>query len=42
VTTPKDAVRLPPSWRARVEAVGVRLEWADPAAIEALLTEVLR
>ncbi len=41
VTTPKDAARLPPAWRARVRAVGVRLEWADPGAIERLLNEVV-
>ena len=40
VTTPKDAVRLTPAWRARVRTVGVRLEWRDEAAVEALLTEV--
>ena len=41
VTTPKDAVRLPPPWRARVRAVGVRLEWSDPGEIERLLDEVV-
>ena len=41
VTTPKDAVRLPATWRARVRPVGVRLEWADPAAIERLLAELV-
>ncbi len=37
VTTPKDAVRLPPALRARVRVVGVRLVWQDEAAIEHLL-----
>jgi tetraacyldisaccharide 4'-kinase len=36
-TTPKDAVRLPPLLRPRVQVVGVRLVWDDPAAIDALL-----
>lgn len=42
VTTAKDAVRLPPPWRARVEVLRVDLAWDDPAAIEALLDEALR
>ena len=37
VTTPKDAVRLPPEWREKIQVVGVTLEWDDPAALEALL-----
>jgi tetraacyldisaccharide 4'-kinase len=37
VTTPKDAVRLPPDLRARIGVVGVRLVWENPAGIEALL-----
>ena len=41
VTTPKDAVRLPAAWRDRVAVVGVRLEWADPAGLDALLDSVL-
>ena len=41
VTTPKDAVRLPLAWQERVRTVGVRLEWADPRAVEALLDAVL-
>ena len=41
VTTPKDAVRLPPSFRAKVTVVSVRLEWEDETAIEALLDEAL-
>ena len=40
VTTPKDAVRLPPEWRARVLIAGVTLVWADEAPIEALLGNV--
>lgn len=41
VTTPKDAVRLPLAWQDRVKTVGVRLEWAEPKAVEALLDAVL-
>jgi tetraacyldisaccharide 4'-kinase len=37
VTTPKDAVRLPPALRAGVRVVGVRLVWDDEAVIESLL-----
>jgi tetraacyldisaccharide 4'-kinase len=37
VTTPKDAVRLPPALLAEVRVVGVRLAWQDDAAIEHLL-----
>ncbi len=37
VTTPKDAVRLPPGWRDRVSVAGVSLAWADEAPLEALL-----
>jgi tetraacyldisaccharide 4'-kinase len=37
VTTPKDAVRLPPALRAGVRVVGVRLVWDDEAVIETLL-----
>ena len=40
VTTPKDAVRLPPGWREQVLVAGVALEWADPAQMEALLDEL--
>ena len=36
-TTPKDAVRLPPAIRAQVGVAGVRLAWADEAALDALL-----
>jgi tetraacyldisaccharide 4'-kinase len=41
VTTPKDAMRLPPALRARVRVVGVRLVWADPSAIERLLAGLM-
>ncbi len=37
VTTRKDWVRIPTAFRARVTVVTVRLEWEEPAAIEALL-----
>ena len=40
VTTPKDAVRLPPEWRDQVEVAGVSLLWADETQIERLLGEV--
>ena len=39
VTTPKDAVRLPPGMP--VDVVGVRLIWESEAAIEALLEEAV-
>jgi tetraacyldisaccharide 4'-kinase len=39
VTTPKDAVRLPPAFRAQVAVASVTLEWADEAALEQLLQE---
>ena len=41
VTTPKDAVRLPPDWRDRVCVAGVSLAWADEARLEALLRDVV-
>ena len=41
VTTPKDAVRLPPLWRTRVRAVGVGLAWSDEPALERLLAEIV-
>nr|WP_294526676.1 tetraacyldisaccharide 4'-kinase [uncultured Rhodopila sp.] len=41
VTTPKDAVRLPPAFRARVTVIGVGLEWDDPGGIDRLLDEAL-
>lgn len=37
ITTAKDMVRLPPSVGARVRVLGVRVEWEDPAALDALL-----
>ncbi len=37
VTTPKDAVRLPPWARARITVVGVRLTWRDSVALDRLL-----
>jgi tetraacyldisaccharide 4'-kinase len=41
LTTPKDAVRLPPAWRPRVKTAGVTLHWQDEAQIEALLDRTL-
>ena len=41
VTTPKDAVRLPPALRTAVRVVGVRLVWDDDAGVERLLGRVL-
>ena len=40
VTTPKDAVRLPPGLRGQVRVVGVRLAWEDAAALDRLLAGV--
>ena len=40
VTTPKDAVRIPPASRAQIQTVGVGLAWEDAAAIERLLDQV--
>lgn len=37
VTTPKDAVRLPPGYRERVRVSGVKLVWEDEAALGDLL-----
>ncbi|MCE2577406.1 tetraacyldisaccharide 4'-kinase [Gluconacetobacter entanii] len=37
VTTPKDFVRLPPDFQARVTPVGVSLRWSDPQVPERLL-----
>lgn len=42
VTTPKDFVRLPADFQARVTPVGVSLRWADPQAPERLLDAWLR
>lgn len=41
VTTRKDAVRLPPGFRADVSVLSIGLDWADPAALEALLRDAL-
>ncbi len=40
-TTPKDAARLAPAWRARVHVAGVALAWQDEAALAALLDRAL-
>ena len=37
ITTPKDAVRLPPAMRAEVVVADVALQWREPAALQALL-----
>ncbi|HEY0183066.1 MAG TPA: tetraacyldisaccharide 4'-kinase [Rhodopila sp.] len=37
VTTPKDAVRLPPEVRAQVSVIGVGLKWREPEQIDRLL-----
>ena len=42
VTTPKDAVRLPPDVWSRVTVVGVGLAWSDEAALTALLDGIVR
>ena len=41
VTTPKDAVRLPPDLRARVTVVGVGLSWDDEPALIAMLDDIV-
>jgi tetraacyldisaccharide 4'-kinase len=41
VTTPKDAVRLPPSVRAQVIVVGVGLKWDEPAQIDRMLEKMI-
>lgn len=40
VTTPKDAVRLPPGWQSKVMVAGVELTWQDKRQIDALLAEL--
>lgn len=37
ITTSKDLVRLPPALGARVRVLGVRIEWEDPGAVDAVL-----
>jgi tetraacyldisaccharide 4'-kinase len=41
VTTEKDAVRLPAAERERIDVLRVRIEWADEAALDALLDPVI-
>ena len=41
VTTPKDAVRLAPTFRAHVHVIDVTLCWHEATAVEALLDEIL-
>ncbi len=41
VTTPKDAVRLPPWVRDSILVAGVRLVWEEPAIIETMLDRLL-
>ena len=41
VTTPKDAVRLPPCIRSRVQTVGVRLVWEAGPSLDRLLRELV-
>ena len=38
VTTAKDWVRLPPSWRAGIEVIEVEIRWQDSAALDRLLS----
>lgn len=40
ITTEKDAVRLPPEWRARVAVLPVAARFADEAALESLLAPI--
>jgi tetraacyldisaccharide 4'-kinase len=37
VTTEKDAVRLPPQMRARIQVLSVTVEWQDAGALDSLL-----
>lgn len=41
MTTPKDAVRLPPALRHRVQIAGVRTVWGNLAALDAALDRAL-
>jgi tetraacyldisaccharide 4'-kinase len=41
LTTPKDMARLPPEQRHGIAVAGVALAWADEAALEALLEQVM-
>lgn len=41
VTTPKDTVRFPPTFRKQLTTVGVGLVWQNEAASEALLDQLL-
>lgn len=41
VTTPKDAVRLPPAVRAQVTVVGVGLAWCESGQIDRLLEKMI-
>jgi tetraacyldisaccharide 4'-kinase len=40
ITTEKDAVRLPPEWRARVAVLPIVARFEDEAAIDALLAPI--
>ena len=41
VTTPKDAVRLPPSVQTQVTVIGVGLEWREPGQIDQMLEKMI-
>ncbi len=41
VTTPKDAVRLPAAFRARVRVIGVKLLWQQSEQVDQLLARVI-
>lgn len=41
VTTPKDAVRVPPTIRTQVTVVGVGLKWDEPGQIDRLLEKMI-
>ena len=41
VTTPKDAVRLPPTFRSACTVIGVSLDWRNPREIDAILDKVI-